>query len=214
MSKGEVRNASARTRRDAPPGALERLVLFSDAVFAIAITLLVVEIDVPTRSDGDLASALADLWPQFLSFLLSFLVVGLFWIGHHRMFGYVARSDSRLLWLNLALLLCIAFLPFPTALLGEHEGDRVAVLFYASAMTATGLASASLWRYASAGGRLLASDADEAIVRYLSRRSVVVPLSFLPSLPVAFVSARAAEALWFLAFPLVAVVRRVHRQAF
>jgi uncharacterized membrane protein len=153
---------------------------------------------VPPASEHDLGSALVDLWPQFLSFALSFLVIGLFWFGHHRMFRYIARFDLRLLWLNLGLLFCIAFLPFPTALLGEHEGERVAVLLYAGSMTVTGLASASLWRYASDGRRLLAEEVDEGLSRYLLQRSLVVPAAFLPSLAVAFASARAAEVLWLV----------------
>ena len=93
---------------------LERLVNFSDAVIAIAITLLVVQFSVPAASE-DVGEALLDRWPQFLSFILSFFVIGIFWMAHHRIFRYVARMDQGLLWLNLLFLMCIAFLPYPTA---------------------------------------------------------------------------------------------------
>jgi uncharacterized membrane protein len=190
---------------------LDRLVFFSDAVFAIAITLLVIEIKVPTGAE-DVGAALLDRWPQFLSFVLSFLVIGIFWVAHHRMFGYIARVDTRLLWINLFLLMCVAFLPFPTAVLGDHDNTRASVVFYAGSMTLVGLASASVWRYASRAG-LLDDRADDRIVQYFSLRSVVVPASFLASIPFAFVDTRAAEALWFAPFALIALVSRRHAKA-
>jgi uncharacterized membrane protein len=196
---------------EAGADALARLVFFSDAVFAIAITLLVLEIDVPRTVESDLSRALGDLWPQFLSFALSFVVIGLFWVGHHRLFRYIVRFDDRLLWLNLALLLCIAFLPFPTALVGEHEGNRVAVVFYACSMAVTGAASASVWRYASHRRRLLEHTVDERQIRYLFHRALVVPTAFLTSVAVALGSPRAAEALWLLTFPTLVLLRRAHR---
>jgi uncharacterized membrane protein len=190
---------------------LDRLVFFSDAVFAIAITLLVIEIKVPTGAE-DVGAALLDRWPQFLSFVLSFLVIGIFWVAHHRMFGYIARVDTRLLWINLFLLMCVAFLPFPTAVLGDHDNNRASVVFYAGSMALVGLASASVWRYASQAG-LLDDRADDRIVQYFSLRSVVVPASFLASIPFAFVDTRAAEALWFAPFALIALVSRRHAKA-
>ena len=111
---------------------LDRLVNFSDAVIAIAITLLVVQFSVPAANE-DVGAALLDRWPQFLSFILSFFVIGIFWIAHHRIFRYVARVDQRLLWLNLLFLMCIAFMPYPTAVLGEHDRTRASIIFYACA---------------------------------------------------------------------------------
>ena len=102
---------------------LERLVFFSDGVMAIAITLLVVELSIPAATE-DVGDALLDRWPQMLSFVLSFLVIGIFWMAHHRIFRYVANLDQRLIWLNLLFLMCVAFLPFPTAVLGDHDNSR------------------------------------------------------------------------------------------
>jgi hypothetical protein len=198
---------------DRGAAALERLVFFSDAVFAIAITLLVIEIDVPA-GEGDLLAALRELAPQLTSFLVSFAVIGTFWMGHHRMFRHIDAESPRLVQLNLLLLFCVAFLPFPTAMLGEHDGDRVAAVVYAISMAATGLASAGLWRHASrsGGGRLLEPGLPAATVQYLARRSLVVPGVFLLSLPFALLGARAAEAVWLIALPAPAILRRVHRQ--
>jgi uncharacterized membrane protein len=190
--------------------ALDRIVFFSDAVFAIAITLLVIQISVPAASEHDVGSALADRWPQFTSFGLSFLVIGLFWSRHHLMFRYIVKSDDVLLWLNLGLLLCIAFMPYPTPLVGEHSHDRAAAILYAGTMTTTSLAAAALWGYASYGGRLLVDGMDERVIRYFRHRTFVVPLAFASSLLVALGSVRAAELLWMLVFPVLALLRRVH----
>ncbi len=125
---------------------LERLVFFSDAVMAIAITLLVVELSIPAATE-DVGDALLDRWPQMLSFVLSFLVIGIFWMAHHRIFRYVARIDQRLIWLNLLFLMCVAFLPFPTAVLGDHDDSQGAIVFYACAVGLTGAVLASIWQY-------------------------------------------------------------------
>ena len=122
---------------------LERLVFFSDAVMAIAITLLVVELSIPAATE-DVGDALLDRWPQMLSFVLSFFVIGIFWTAHHRIFRYVANLDQRLIWLNLLFLMCVAFLPFPTAVLGDHDNARASVIFYAAAVGLTGAVLASI----------------------------------------------------------------------
>jgi len=118
--------------------ALERLVFFSDAVFAIAITLLVIELHPPhlARGIGDLVhvQALADLIPNFVGFLISFTVIGLFWMGHHRAFSLAAHYSPRILGWNMALLGMIAFMPFATAYLSSNFLQRVPTLFYCAVM--------------------------------------------------------------------------------
>jgi uncharacterized membrane protein len=112
---------------------LERLAFFSDAVFAIAITLLVIEVRLPEMeavTNATLKAALLSLLPQYIGFLISFLVIGRFWIGHHRAFGHLKTCDSKLIWRNLVFLLTIAFMPFPTAVISEFGGMRPAFNFY------------------------------------------------------------------------------------
>ena len=103
-----------------PVAGLDRIVVFSDAVMAIAITLIVVQISVPQVSDSEIGAALSDGWPEYISFLLSFWVIGIYWFWHHVMFRSIVRYDTVFIWLNLLFLLCVAFLPFPTAVLGEY----------------------------------------------------------------------------------------------
>src|SRR6266700_3984080 len=138
--------------------ALERLIFFSDAIFAIAITLLALDIRLPSLSpnvtDADLFNQLLAIGPKYYSFSISFLAIGLYWLGHHRMFQYIARYDPILLVLNLLLLMCIAFIPFPSSVIGNYN-DRTANVFYALAFAITGLLSGGMWLYASVGGRLL-----------------------------------------------------------
>ncbi|MEO0061957.1 MAG: hypothetical protein RLZZ08_517 [Pseudomonadota bacterium] len=112
---------------------LERMVFFSDAVFAIAITLLVLEIEVPHFAGGGLAElgrVLAELFPKFFAFVLSFLVIGRFWMTHHDLMAHVKVFDQRLMWPNLIYLLTIAFMPFSTAMLGSNLGQIGPALFY------------------------------------------------------------------------------------
>src|SRR5437660_9370808 len=108
-----------RHQRSGKP-EMDRLMFFSDGVFAIAITLLVLQITVPIPglSEHQLGDALRHLGPKYFGFVLSFLVIGRYWMAHHRVFEYIKRFDMPLVWLNLAFLLLIAFLPFPTAVLG------------------------------------------------------------------------------------------------
>jgi uncharacterized membrane protein len=123
---------------------LERLVFFSDAVFAIAITLLVIEIEVPHlagASDSRYWQALWELWPSFFGYALSFLVIGRFWIGHHNAFTLIDHYDGRLAWPNLFLLMAIAFMPFATAFMAANLGYFVPTLIYNLTLLATAILS-------------------------------------------------------------------------
>lgn len=121
---------------------LERLTFFSDAVFAIAITLLIIEVHVPhldTRDDAAYWQALAHLQPSFMGFVLSFLVIGALWIAHHRVFGMLADYSASIMWPNMLSLMAIAFMPFATALMSSNPGVRVPELFYAGTLLVAGL---------------------------------------------------------------------------
>lgn len=138
---------------------LERIIYFSDAVFAIAITLLVLEIRVTDGlSPQELTAALGGMWPRYLSYLISFSVIGGYWREHHRTFRYINAYDRRLLSLNLLFLMFVAFLPFPVSLFGEYTGQKIAVEIYASSIAATGVFLAGMWFYATRGGRLTDGD--------------------------------------------------------
>jgi uncharacterized membrane protein len=159
--------------------ALERLVFFSDAVFAIAITLLVLEIHVPhlPRGSADVAylQALADLIPSFIGYVISFWVVGMFWLGHHRAFSLANRHSPRMLGWNLFLLGIIAFMPFATAFLAQNMSARVPTLFYCVTLLAAALLNVRVVRIAT-GPEMVDPAVDPATILYCRRRSLSVAL--------------------------------------
>jgi uncharacterized membrane protein len=180
---------------------LERLIFFSDAVFAIAITLLALEIRLPdtagSLSNADLLHTLLGLWPKYLGYLISFLVIGLFWVGHHRKFRYITGYDNNLLLLNLLLLMTVAFSPFPASVL-IVSGNRTATIFYALTMMLIGLTSGAIWWYASYKDRLI----DPRLDAYRRRREawgpLLVPVIFLVSIGLAFIDNNLARVSWVL----------------
>lgn len=186
---------------------LGRILALSDGVFAIAMTLLVLEIAVPaTTGDAGLPKALLELWPRYLAYALSFLVIARFWMIHRLAFRLIARDDAVLVWLNLLLLIFVAFLPFPTAVLGDHRGSPAAAVLYAISVGLASTASAAYWWYASGRGKLLRPDAGHAQVRATRARGLFAPVFFALTVPIAVFAPYAAEVLWFSAFPLTRIV--------
>jgi TMEM175 potassium channel family protein len=191
-----------------------RLEAFSDGVFAIAITLLILEIRLPrVIPTGGLPRALAALWPSYLAFLASFLTIGVMWINHHRLFTLIEKCDDALLGLNLLLLLGVTFVPFPTAVVAEHIAGseaRSAAIFYNATFIYLAVVFNILWRYASR--HLLGGDVDHRLVHGISRQYALGPLYYVAALLVAMVSAAASVGLnvalaIFFAIPAV----RFHR---
>jgi uncharacterized membrane protein len=180
---------------------LDRLIFFSDAVFAIAITLLSLDIRLPNVgsnvSNADLAGLLLSIWPKYLAYIISFLVIGLFWMGHHRKFRVIRRFDNAFILLNLVLLMAIAFIPFVTSILSEF-GNRTATIFYALTMVATGLVSSAIWQYAWHSGRLVQADLDGRHHRRETLGPLLVISIFLVSIGLAFVNADLAKLSWLL----------------
>jgi uncharacterized membrane protein len=213
----EAMTAQAHSRPNDPFG-VERVAFFSDAVFAIAITLLVIDLTVPEQemTGSQLSQELGRLGPKFFSFGLSFWVIGRFWIGHHLTFQYLRRWDLPMLWINLLLLACIAFLPFPTAVLGNHFALPLAARLYAATVTATGLTSALLWWYATHQDRLVDKDLDPQLRRFILLRILAAPAVFALSIPLVTVlvpvGARRislAPLLWLFVVPAIRVVIRL-----
>lgn len=180
-----------------------RVETFADGVFAIAITLLILEIRVPAESDvaaaGGLFAALAVRWPSYIGYFLSFIIIGIMWANHHNIFRYIARSNHLFIMLNIGLLLCVSFLPFPTAVLADYLSSpaerSAAAALYGGTLTITAIFYNALWRYAAFKGRLLRRDVDWKIVRAVSREFSLGPLLYAAATAVAFVSAGASLAI-------------------
>lgn len=189
----------------------ERANAFSDAVFAIAMTLLVLEIHVPEADGGDLAASLAALVPSYLTFVLSFMVVGAIWMSHHRKFRAIERLDQPILRMNLLMLLVVASLPLPTAILGRFGDEVLSVYIYAASIAAIGFLMSATWIYAWRRG-FVAASVDVTVFRYVLVQSFPIPGMFLLSIPIALVfGATAAELTWALTLPLSIIITRVYR---
>jgi uncharacterized membrane protein len=188
---------------------LERIVFFSDAVMAIAITLLVIDLKLPdipsSLAAAELSTRLTELTPRVMSFIISFAVVGVYWSSHHRYFNYIKRYDGRLIALNLVFLLFVALMPFFASLLGQYGYLPIALIAYALAVAATGLAIGLVWRYASYQHRLVDHDLDAGFIRVRNLVALVVPLIFLASAPLALLSPWMTLAAWWIS-PLVSIL--------
>lgn len=158
-----------------------RLEYFSDGVCAIAITLLGVEIHL-SRDQPDLARGLLALWPSYLAYALSFLLIGLIWANHHAMFLHIAAADRPLMLLNTLLLMTVALIPFTASVLADAVADGhdldVAVAAYGANLTTGGLFFNALWAYASRGGALLTLSFDAATATRMSRRFLLGPVAY------------------------------------
>ncbi len=165
-----------------------RLEAFSDGVFAIAATLLVLEFAV--SSGKDLGSQLLHLWPAYLAYATSFLTIGIIWMNHHFCVETMARADRTLMFLNLLLLMTVAFLPFPTRLVAkslQHSGEQAAVFAYCATFLLMAIVYNAWWRYASRGRRLIAEEVPDRAVRAITR-------AFNPGVPM--YAATFAAAIW------------------
>lgn len=180
---------------------LERMVLFSDAVFAIAITLLVIEIKVPELHSGHitdkaLLGELKHLIPKFIGFLVSFMLIGIYWAVHHRMFGFVTNYTPKLLRLNLVFLFFIALMPFSTGFYSEYGGSelvreqlKVPMTFYVLNFSLAGFVNYFMWVYITNPANNVAEPPVEPEVATMAKiRSLTVPLVFLLMLVVAYLT--------------------------
>ena len=205
--------AEAQNRRGFPRGSEEfsRVLAFSDGVFAIAMTLLVVGITVPVLQQGDsvseLGEALDDLVGNIISFVISFLVIGRYWIAHHDFFSRLKSLDYGLIWINLWYLLFIAFLPFPTALLGNYFENPLAVTIYAVSVAIVSGMEVVEYRHAHRH-ELMAQKLPENVYRWGAFLSLSPVLLFLISIPIAFFHTWLAAASWYLVVPFFKLVQR------
>jgi uncharacterized membrane protein len=181
-----------------------RLETFADGVFAIAATLLILSVDGAVHDPTDLTHA----WPAYVAYAVSFVTIGIMWMNHHLLMTQVGRIDRRFTVATLGLLMCIAFVPFPTRLVAEHVRDstaRDAALAYGFTLTTTGIFFSIVWFYAARGGRLLHEDADPRVVAGISRSYLPGPWIYLAATLIAFASSWASVIL-YLAITLFYVI--------
>jgi uncharacterized membrane protein len=151
-----------------------RVEALSDGVFAIAMTLLIIEVHVPhvdTANASALGQALRELSPRIGAFVVSFLILGTLWIGHQNHFVHIRKSNCTLLWLNIGILCAIAFLPFSTAFLAEYWNQPLGGALYGINLLVAGVFLWLHWVYATGGRRLVASDLSDEVVHSARRRT-------------------------------------------
>lgn len=178
-----------------------RIASFSDAVFAVAITLLVLNIDVPMNAGKELGNELWKLWPQFGAFLLSFVIIGAFWIFHHTLLRKIERHDALFIWLNLALLLCIVFMPFVASLFSEYPNTEIATILYSGTWSVASMLFAIIWYYSTRKNRLVGEDFDPGKGFHAALAFMSTSIIFLVSIPIALVNVSAAQYFWIMLFP-------------
>ena len=186
---------------------------FSDGVFSIAITLLVLNLQIPKgiTSLTDLLNRLQALWPNLMSYILSFVIIGIYWVAHHNMFHYIKRSNRMFLWINILLLMCVAFIPFPAGLLGQFSFvsqsslAKVAEIIYACNLILTNLMLSLLWWYATSHHRLVDQDIDPHFVNTVNRRNMTAPVVYAASIGLSFLNVYLSLIVFFL-FPLYYII--------
>lgn len=197
-----------------------RLEAFSDGVFAVAITLLVLNIkllpdDVLNSGNFWGKPGLGGQLPALIAFVTSFATIGIMWINHHRLFNYIRRSDTGLMLLNLLLLLVIVFIPYPTALVAQQYALNPelhdAALLYSGTNVILAISFNLLWRYASFHNRLISKDADTRAVAAISRQYLGGPLLYLIAFGLAFVSVVASIIFLLLLALFFAISPRLPR---
>jgi uncharacterized membrane protein len=177
-----------------------RLEMLTDGVFAIVMTLLVLELVLPHLSHSEVATELPkhllELWPVVLSYEISFITLGFFWIYHYDQFHYIKRPNRTLLWITIFYLMFVAFIPFSTALLGEYGDQQISVIIYGINLTiAASWANVLRW-YATKDHRLVESNLDLNFIKMVSRRGLVGPIIYLVAIAVSFASHKKATRLF------------------
>ena len=192
----------------------DRIVNLSDGIFAIAIILLVLDITVPDIPENmvpsQLPGALLSLWPKYLGYILSFVGISAFWLIHHSIFRPIRSYDRILLYLNFLFLMVVAFVPFPTSLLGEYGDHQLPVAIYAATLAVGRLLLTAIHWYSTRDDRLLDGPQDPATVRFFLIRGLTIPTIFLLSIGISFFSVSVAIWTWLVMLAVDALV--IHRR--
>lgn len=180
----------------------QRLEAFSDGVFAIVITLLVLDLKVPEvaveMADRTLLPALAHLWPKLLSYTISFVVVGVYWVAHHYQFNTIQRVNRTLLWINLAFLMAVSLIAFSAAMLGSYPQSRAALGIYGANLIVVNLVLTAMWTYGTRTLQLIDAPVPASCQHVVMRRNLLPPIIYLVAIALVFVAPTISLALYCL----------------
>ncbi|MBP7832430.1 MAG: DUF1211 domain-containing protein [Candidatus Levybacteria bacterium] len=189
-----------------------RVINFSDAVFAFAATLLVLKIDLPRLAGVDiqtqLATSLINLWPQYLANVISFLAIGYYWLTHHIIFGLVRRFNRTIVWMNIVFLILLSFLPFPVDLYGDYYNVPIVVVFYAASIAVLGFMLSLIWFYASHNNRLIDPKMSKRQIRFFTIKILMAPAIFTLSIPLVYLHPALTQFSWLFVILGVILVNR------
>ena len=194
---------------------IERLLFFSDAVIAIAMTLLIIEIKAPhieNNSNSEVIKNINELIPKFVSFFISFFVIAIYWKAHHHLFGYVKKYTDRLIWLNILFLLSIVLMPFSSAFYSENFHLNIPYAIYCMNIFVTGLLNCWIIRYISSEKAKIATVSGNNLWRkYYTLRSLVAPLIFFLSMLLSFYSTNLSRVCFILIFPVIYLLEHKYK---
>jgi uncharacterized membrane protein len=193
----------------------DRIINFSDAVFAFAATLLVLKIDLPQIPPELLSSnftgELLKLWPAYAANFVSFLIIAYYWRVHHKLFILIKRYDNVVIWLNILILIFVSFMPFPIDLFGNYPTVIPVVIFYTLSISIVGLLLLGLWIYASVNHRLVDKNLSAKAITYHTLSNVIAPSVFLLSIPLIMIDHVLAKFSWLMVIVLLLVLNALFK---
>ena len=197
------------TTRIDPGAGIQRLTTLVDGVFAIVMTLLILDLHVPNlasnASDAVLNHQLRQLMPNFASFVLSFVLTGIYWVGHHVQFLFIRRTERTHIWINLFFLLTIAIIPFSAAVLGKFGLHLLPVMWYGGNILLAAFALQMSWLYATHDRRLVDQDIDPMVIRRVNERLVFAYISYGVAMLLALVNPKISLVM-YLVLPIFFIV--------
>lgn len=190
----------------------DRLETLVDGIFAIAMTLLVLNLKLPVMTDEqaktELGAGLALLTPHLLSFALSFLLLAVFWMVHHRQFHSIEKINSPFIWLNILMLSLIVLMPFTTSLIGEYENNLLTALLFEANLLGIGLIIWAYWWYAAKNHRLISPSVTDEQIQYGLKRAMVLPFVSVIAIGLAFLTPRYSTTVYILVPIMMAVLKK------
>jgi len=175
-----------------------RLEAFSDGVFAIVITLLILDVKLPLHVDYDhLGDAILAIMPKILSYGYSFIIIGLYWVSHHNISRFMVKIDRVVIWLNILLLLFVSFIPFPTSLMGEYPFKLIPIWIYGSTLLASNVTGFFIWRYVSKNYRHLNPNTPKEAIRAINKSFLFVNLFYIVAMAVSFAHVYLSYGIFF-----------------
>ncbi len=193
----------------------EHVIAFGDAIFAFAITLMTISIEIPdlppNLTESELLSRLYELYPQVESYIISFAVIGIFWISYHQVFNFITRSHIAMVYLNLLFLLLITFLSITTSLVIDYGSYQISYVIYCVVVILSSSLLALIWWYATKDYRLIDKDVHPLFIRGLMINLLLLPFVFAISILVSFFNQDIAQYFWLVIVPLNIATRRKYR---